>query len=290
MTCIASFVIYSVPTLTRNGGNGFIVDYNKRNSCDIDNNDSVDLRRVVFVSLIGIYKTWRNCPSHILYSSIFIVPLKRSWIYKKSLKSLKLLMMKYFQPSMINPQKKAEFKEFIELLRWKDEQRLIFWMLDKNKKEQDNNNGTHRHVFISPFWRNLSMKLTTLYDPVHKSKYKPLIFEENWWRNPKQFKPKFQENVELILSELYFVEMKYKSICEILYQSNPESLHPVVNYERKSLLNNNATDLTIYKKDKDELFILSNYHENEIDPDLHFFDYNFPALNVTVSGSSIVDD
>eukprot|EP01084_Bolivina_argentea_P135283 238418_1 len=40
-----------------------------------------DKRRVVFVSLIGLFQTWKNCPSNILFSSIIMLPIKKKWIY-----------------------------------------------------------------------------------------------------------------------------------------------------------------------------------------------------------------
>lgn len=43
--------------------------------------DSLDARRVVFVSLIGLYQSWKDCPSVVLYSAVFILPLHRQWIY-----------------------------------------------------------------------------------------------------------------------------------------------------------------------------------------------------------------
>ena len=42
----------------------------------------LDPRRVVFVSLLGLYRTWMNTPTFILYSCLIILPLKRSWLYE----------------------------------------------------------------------------------------------------------------------------------------------------------------------------------------------------------------
>ena len=46
--------------------------------------DTIDRRRVVFISLSGLYKSYKQCPSHVLYTSLMILPLKRSWIYNPS--------------------------------------------------------------------------------------------------------------------------------------------------------------------------------------------------------------
>ena len=42
--------------------------------------NSLDPRRVVFVSLFGLYRTWQDVPTYILYSCLIILPLKRSWL------------------------------------------------------------------------------------------------------------------------------------------------------------------------------------------------------------------
>ena len=41
----------------------------------------LDQRRLVFISLVGLYQTWRKVPSVLLYTSLILVPLKREWIY-----------------------------------------------------------------------------------------------------------------------------------------------------------------------------------------------------------------
>lgn len=42
--------------------------------------DSLDPRRVVFVSLFGLYRTWQDVPTYILYSCLIILPLHRDWL------------------------------------------------------------------------------------------------------------------------------------------------------------------------------------------------------------------
>eukprot|EP01084_Bolivina_argentea_P183271 316278_1 len=61
----------------------FIIKYNKLNERNNNTIDikSLDQRRVIFVSLIGLFSSWRECPSFVLYSAIFLVPLKHKWIY-----------------------------------------------------------------------------------------------------------------------------------------------------------------------------------------------------------------
>eukprot|EP01084_Bolivina_argentea_P225288 380746_1 len=54
-----------------NQNDDFIIKYNKTNL--INNNKinikSLDQRRVIFVSLIGLHHSWRECPSFVLYSA-----------------------------------------------------------------------------------------------------------------------------------------------------------------------------------------------------------------------------
>ena len=59
----------------------FILKYNKFEENKIKDINLLDQRRVIFISLIGLYTTWKNCPSIILYSAIFLLPLNQKWIY-----------------------------------------------------------------------------------------------------------------------------------------------------------------------------------------------------------------
>eukprot|EP01083_Nonionella_stella_P051158 135851_1 len=54
---------------------------------DIDNDtvqSTLDQRRVVFVSLIGLYTSWKKVPPTILYTALLLIPLKKCWIYEPS--------------------------------------------------------------------------------------------------------------------------------------------------------------------------------------------------------------
>jgi len=199
---------------------GFIKKYLK-NYQSTNNNvkDSVlmDMRRVVFVSLNGLYNSWKKCPIHVLYTSILLLPLKKDWIYNPS---------KY--KTQLTP-KVAESKPFMELLRWKDSQNLIFYMLDEHGPKVE----TEDDVFISPFWLKLSTHLETLYDNIHQIKYKKLIFDNKYWENRKKTQYKFNTNYESIIAELYFVTMKFDTMREIIFAANP-SLNPVAYYGQES--------------------------------------------------------
>ena len=73
----------------------------------------------------------------------------------------------------------------MELLRWKDGQRLVFWMLDDEYQYDENDtmdmskikknaNNKYENQLIAPFWKYFSQKLTNLYDPVCRANYNPL--------------------------------------------------------------------------------------------------------------------
>ena len=59
----------------------FILEHNKLNNNTINDLSLYDEKRLVFVSLIGLFQTWNKCPSFLLYSALFILPLKKQWIY-----------------------------------------------------------------------------------------------------------------------------------------------------------------------------------------------------------------
>eukprot|EP01083_Nonionella_stella_P233157 821819_1 len=151
----------------------FIIEYNKTNAMNNNKIDikSLDQRRVVFISLIGLYQSWRECPSFVLYSAILLLPLKKEWLYNpvkyiNEIKSNFISQCNSF--SDVN-----ETIEFIKLLKWKDRQGLVFWMLsDYNNYKNDANSLIH------PFWHHFNNKLTNLYDPISKRKYNTIEFNE----------------------------------------------------------------------------------------------------------------
>eukprot|EP01083_Nonionella_stella_P143337 445362_1 len=224
----------------------FIIEFNHQTS-DVHIIDEckelescVDIRRVVFVSLHGLYKTWKKCPPHVLYSALLIMPLRREWIYDHSKYHDEwhpFLSVNGLRPFWNRKSEERDsFYEFLQLLRWKDSQELIFFMRDELDPLQ-----ITPHDLTAPFWKNLSMRLTAMYDPVTGGTYQPLQCDQ-WWRSimnksnrnrkHEPFEPKFGVKASSILAELYFVEMKFSAIQEIIYQSNPKSLNPIKFYGR----------------------------------------------------------
>eukprot|EP01083_Nonionella_stella_P240853 841572_1 len=67
---------------TSNKYSNFIVKHNQSCSNKLTDTYYLDQKRVVFISLNGLYETFDKCPSIVLYSAICLMPLKRKWIYK----------------------------------------------------------------------------------------------------------------------------------------------------------------------------------------------------------------
>mmetsp|Transcript_9953 Transcript_9953/g.15134 ORF Transcript_9953/g.15134 Transcript_9953/m.15134 type:complete len:357 (-) Transcript_9953:28-1098(-) len=178
-------------------------------------------KRTVFVSLTGLHESWRDCPTVILYSSIFIFPLKKEWIYRS--KTKQEVQQHRFSTLL-------QDAEFVRLLRWKDAQGLLFCMEDISITQVmqtcDHGDPDHDDVLIHPFWRYLSRKLSTMYDPATGHTYSPLRMDMRWWDSQyaaaaNNNASQFNATVAEIQRELLCLDMKLKSISELLYQSNP---------------------------------------------------------------------
>lgn len=93
------------------------------------------------------------------------------------------------------------------------------------------------HSLVAPIWRILSFRLQELMDPAQNNqKYAPLKFDENYWKynsnisqsssSSSSLSSDFQFNLNKvsindIFLELYTVTMTFKSIKQILIESNP---------------------------------------------------------------------
>ena len=71
----------------------FIIKYNESFKNEWDHLNDDNSKRLVFVSLNGLYHSYYKCPPHLLYSSIFILPLKREWIWNQNKNDSVLLSM-----------------------------------------------------------------------------------------------------------------------------------------------------------------------------------------------------
>eukprot|EP01084_Bolivina_argentea_P111327 198674_1 len=184
---------------------------------------SVDQRRLVFVSLSGLYQTWDTCPKSQLHSSIFMLPLKREWIHHPS------KYQKQICGERTTFKDKKRFKQFIQLLKWKERQNLAFWMLDEYETNEEGK--LQDNQLVAGFWRHFNAKLCQLYDPSSQTRYKSLTFDSRFWRfTYNRSLSRYHTPAYKILSELYFVTKQFKATQELIYQSNPNSLNPIVSY------------------------------------------------------------
>eukprot|EP01083_Nonionella_stella_P191791 709607_1 len=119
---------------TNSNNNNFIISYTQNNHINDTTIDykSLDQRRLVFVSLLGLYQSWKRVPTVLLYSSIFMLPLKKKWIlqYSKNKNELETKLINLVLPDLDTPNshENGEMNQFISLLKWKNSQGLIFWM------------------------------------------------------------------------------------------------------------------------------------------------------------------
>eukprot|EP01084_Bolivina_argentea_P024678 45944_1 len=188
-----------------------------------------DHRRTVFISLHGLYDCWRCIPAHILFDAIFILPLSGEWL--RCGNPLKHIGYAHDFSDILSDSK------FITLLQWKERQGLIFFMLDAMDNAADTLQQRLRyqqdtsHHNVAPFWYHLSTKLQTIYDPDTGASYRPLLLSDRWWSlaYSHMYCSKYNVSSHEILNELHFITMKFKTMQEILYQSNP-SMNVVITY------------------------------------------------------------
>lgn len=105
------------------------------------------------------------------------------------------------------------------MLKWKDSQRLVVWMMDEYK------NMDTEHWIATPY-QNLSQILATLYDPVTGGTYNRIQYDTKWWMQSDM-------DSTTVLKELSCVDLQFKVVQEILRRSNP-SLNPVTFYGQNS--------------------------------------------------------
>ena len=137
-------------------------------------------------------------------------------------------------------------------------------MLDNHGSPQALTQSDDENVFISPFWLKFSSHLETLYDNIHQTEYKKLIFDGKYWETLKKSEFKFNTNYESIIAELYFVTMKFDTMREIIFAANP-SLNPIAFYGQQM---NTFKKISESKLLRDDVFIddkekEGNYEETD---------------------------
>ena len=150
---------------------------------------------------------------------------------------------------------------------------------------------------VAPFWNYMNRKLVNMYDPITKNKYKPLKLNELFWRNmynkTTEYPSKYGIDNNSILTELLFLTMKYKTIQEIIHQSNPKSFNIIRSYNDydndikplpqmikvkniKTMFGDGNTKNNKNKENQviesGEWFISTDYDPNDINNDLKEFE------------------
>lgn len=190
----------------------------KQSKCAVDI-DLLDVRRVVFVSFTGLFRTWQQTPSYVLRSCLIIAPTDSAWLtdYKQS--KYKNAILGHLYESV------EALENFIRFMRLKHDQGLVVW------------SGTQFDVtdaddLMAPFWKHVSAKLANLHDPLTRRNYAPLKALDFWSSKSrsKPFLSQYGVNKCKVFAELVFATLNFKAMQEILYQSNPESLNPITCY------------------------------------------------------------
>eukprot|EP00485_Elphidium_margaritaceum_P019185 CAMPEP_0202731142 /NCGR_PEP_ID=MMETSP1385-20130828/186996_1 /ASSEMBLY_ACC=CAM_ASM_000861 /TAXON_ID=933848 /ORGANISM="Elphidium margaritaceum" /LENGTH=281 /DNA_ID=CAMNT_0049397425 /DNA_START=34 /DNA_END=879 /DNA_ORIENTATION=+ len=204
-----------------------IIDLNRAQKTPIvstDVNILLEERRLVFVSVIGLYNSWKQCATHLLFPAIVLLPMKRCWIYKPKKYTEEIVSTIGARGNCIL---NNEIKDFVAFLKWKDTQKLAFFMLDDYPADDEIKSNS----LIHPFWSHLSRVLQTLHDPVQNTLYRGLQLDDVFWTTRygqnTSTRSRYGVTPATVLSEVYCLSMRFKPMKEILRQSNPESLLPI---------------------------------------------------------------
>ena len=144
--------------------------------------------------MLGLYKFWNKIPVLMLQYSLFILPIKKKWLYKHNKN----------EDNLFHSMNLYKNKDFMSLLQYKDSQNLIIFIKD--------NCGTIEscHNNISRLWTIISEKISELYNPNTLQYYNALNLNRNYWC--------YSED---ILDEIRDGCGNYNSIKRILHDSNP---------------------------------------------------------------------
>eukprot|EP01083_Nonionella_stella_P006711 19443_1 len=193
----------------------FIIQFAKNNNGRTQSTD-VCPKRVIFISLIGLYQSYQQCPPHVLRSALLILPLKKEWIHSPSQYVTELHSA---SGGLIRCDTSSQ--ELFELIKWKDTQGLVFWGRDIYDDQDNESLG-----LVHPFWQFVSHQLTLLYDPITSRNYEPLRLDPT----ALDVYEDVEVNSNDILLELYFVGLNYKCVKAILNTSNPEAFRVITSY------------------------------------------------------------
>mmetsp|Transcript_43280 Transcript_43280/g.71513 ORF Transcript_43280/g.71513 Transcript_43280/m.71513 type:complete len:258 (+) Transcript_43280:45-818(+) len=201
----------------------------KYEASHLDVTESFNPKRIVFISINGLYTTWKECPPTSLFNALFILPVGTDWIKSP---------FKYdhqYSELLQNP-------EFNYLLQWKLSQGLLFCALDSDGDDSDDGPGS-----ISPMWRKLSSRLQELYDPLSKLRYQSLMFDDIYWKHNSSLSRcshgRFTVNVQDVILELCVVRLKFKCVERILVESNA-TLNVITHFQTGSCDDDNHSSIS----------------------------------------------
>mmetsp|Transcript_47799 Transcript_47799/g.76610 ORF Transcript_47799/g.76610 Transcript_47799/m.76610 type:complete len:258 (+) Transcript_47799:85-858(+) len=176
-----------------------------------------DPRRLVFVSLSGLFRSYKQTPMILLYPAIFVLPIKRAWLDGK--------VRDEFTDTFIGLQDPAELEQFLHLLRWKDSQKLLFCQLDALDSDAVPSSG---QGMIASFWRDFSDRLVSL--KLNALKLDDASIWKVGKRSASAFQSAYNTTSLAVMTELMCLTMKYAPMQHIIYESNPSTLKPIVSY------------------------------------------------------------
>ncbi len=116
----------------------------------------IDNRRYIFLSASFLSKQYKSIPAEIIDNAIFFFGSKRSWLFPKN------------REEMIEARnQQAKYLEFDEdfksLILSKEGTKSVYWMLPEKS------------------FKAFSHFLESIYDPITKENYLPLILDISWW-------------------------------------------------------------------------------------------------------------
>mmetsp|Transcript_66931 Transcript_66931/g.81961 ORF Transcript_66931/g.81961 Transcript_66931/m.81961 type:complete len:235 (-) Transcript_66931:29-733(-) len=168
--------------------------YTSVNTNSININSS-NIKRKIFISILGLYECWQSLSSFDVEYSLLLLQTKPSWIFNKIRDDNNVFYaLKLYKST-----------DFIQFIQYKYLQGLCVCMLNDIPNNIPFSNN------ISNIYHLISNKICELSDPLSGTHYQPLNLDPNYWLN---------NNNNDILSEIIYVNCKYKCIKHIINDSN----------------------------------------------------------------------
>jgi hypothetical protein len=166
--------------------------------------ESFEGKRACFVSATYLYEYYKKVPKDILENSIFFFGSKRFWFFpsnEKETKESKQQPTDYLKMD----------KEFLNLILEKEKKGLCFF-LKPDKLGMMNDFGDYK--MVSKFFESM--------DDLEGNKYKPLILDEEWWKN-KFDKSKCKQNTtsSMVIKNFKSGDHSYSPTMALVSESNP---------------------------------------------------------------------